>query len=167
MVAITGQVFTHLMGNDAFQECDVIGVTRPVCKHSYLIKSADEVADVVAEAFHIAHEREYVRRFPDSDIQIVNIRVQGVGLISELRFKDIPVGSADAKDALTSTLDVTFNADGKPKKLSTAFYDRTRLKAGNVITGPAIIEQLDSTVVVNPGLSAEVDQYGTLIIACE
>ena len=54
MVAITGQVFTHLMGNDAFQECDVIGVTRPVCKHSYLIKSSDEVADVVAEAFHIA-----------------------------------------------------------------------------------------------------------------
>jgi acetolactate synthase-1/2/3 large subunit len=54
MVAITGQVFTHLMGNDAFQECDVIGVTRPVCKHSYLIKSSNEVADVVAEAFHIA-----------------------------------------------------------------------------------------------------------------
>ncbi len=54
MVAITGQVYTHLMGNDAFQECDVIGVTRPVCKHSYLIKSGDEVADVIAEAFHIA-----------------------------------------------------------------------------------------------------------------
>ena len=54
MVAITGQVFTHLIGNDAFQESDVIGVTRPICKHSYLIKSSDEVADVVAEAFHIA-----------------------------------------------------------------------------------------------------------------
>ena len=54
MVAITGQVATHLMGNDAFQECDILGVTRPICKHSYLIKSSDEVADVVAEAFHIA-----------------------------------------------------------------------------------------------------------------
>ena len=54
MVAITGQVFTHYIGSDAFQECDVIGVTRPICKHSYLIKSSDEVADVVAEAFHIA-----------------------------------------------------------------------------------------------------------------
>ena len=54
MVAITGQVFTHLIGNDAFQESDVIGITRPICKHSYLIKSSDEVADVVAEAFHIA-----------------------------------------------------------------------------------------------------------------
>ena len=54
MVAITGQVATHLMGNDAFQECDVLGVTRPICKHSYLIKDSSEVADVVAEAFHIA-----------------------------------------------------------------------------------------------------------------
>ena len=54
MVAITGQVFTHYIGSDAFQECDVIGVTRPICKHSYLIKSSDEVANVVAEAFHIA-----------------------------------------------------------------------------------------------------------------
>lgn len=55
MVAITGQVFTDYIGSDAFQECDVIGVTRPICKHSYLIKSCDEVADVVAEAFHIAN----------------------------------------------------------------------------------------------------------------
>ena len=54
MVAITGQVPTYLMGNDAFQECDVLGVTRPICKHSYLIKDSSEVANVVAEAFHIA-----------------------------------------------------------------------------------------------------------------
>ena len=54
MVAITGQVFTHYIGSDAFQECDVIGVTRPICKHSYLIKDSDEIADVVAEAFHLA-----------------------------------------------------------------------------------------------------------------
>ena len=54
MVVITGQVYTHYIGSDAFQECDVIGVTRPICKHSYLIKDSNEVADVVAEAFHIA-----------------------------------------------------------------------------------------------------------------
>ena len=43
LVAITGQVATHLIGNDAFQECDVIRITRPICKHSYLIKSAQEI----------------------------------------------------------------------------------------------------------------------------
>ena len=45
---------TQLIGNDAFQECDVLGVTRPICKHSYLIKDSSEVPEVVAEAFHIA-----------------------------------------------------------------------------------------------------------------
>ena len=54
IVTITGQVMTHLIGNDAFQEADVIGVTRPICKHSFLIKDVNEVSKVVAEAFHIA-----------------------------------------------------------------------------------------------------------------
>ncbi len=119
-----------------------------------------------AEAFHQAHEREYVRRFPDSDIQIVNIRVQGVGLISELRLKELPPGDSSPKDALTATHNVIFSVDDKPARLATAFYQRVLLKAGDIITGPAIVEQLDSTVVVNPGLTATVDQYGTIIIAC-
>jgi len=54
IVTITGQVHTHLMGNDAFQEADVMGITRPICKHSYLIKSADETARMVKEAFYVA-----------------------------------------------------------------------------------------------------------------
>ena len=120
-----------------------------------------------AEAFHQAHEREYVRRFPDSDIQLVNIRVQGVGLIPELQLKEIPTGGSSPDAARIATLDVIFNKDGTPEKLVTNFYDRERLQAGNIITGPAIIEQLDSTTVVNPGLSAAVDRQGILIIACE
>jgi len=54
IVTITGQVATHLIGNDAFQEADVIGITRPICKHSFLIKDANEISEVVAESFHIA-----------------------------------------------------------------------------------------------------------------
>ncbi|HIE27428.1 TPA: biosynthetic-type acetolactate synthase large subunit [Candidatus Poribacteria bacterium] len=54
IITITGQVMTHLIGNDAFQEADVIGITRPICKHSFLIKDVNEVSEVVAEAFHIA-----------------------------------------------------------------------------------------------------------------
>jgi 5-oxoprolinase (ATP-hydrolysing)/N-methylhydantoinase A len=118
------------------------------------------------EAFHQAHEREYVRRFPDSDIQIVNIRVQGVGLMPELRLKELPAGDPSPTDALTATHDVTFSLDDKPTRLASAFYQRELLKAGNRIDGPAIIEQLDSTVVINPGLTAQVDQYGTILIDC-
>lgn len=54
MVAITGQVKTALIGNDAFQEADVTGIMRPITKHCYLIKNVKDVARVVNEAFHIA-----------------------------------------------------------------------------------------------------------------
>jgi len=54
MVCITGQVHAHLIGGDAFQEVDVTGITLPITKHNYLVTSAEEVADVVREAFYIA-----------------------------------------------------------------------------------------------------------------
>ncbi|MDD5044376.1 MAG: biosynthetic-type acetolactate synthase large subunit [Candidatus Omnitrophica bacterium] len=55
MVAITGQVKTFLIGNDAFQEADVTGITRPITKHNYLVKDIKELATVIREAFHIAN----------------------------------------------------------------------------------------------------------------
>ena len=54
MVAITGQVPTHLIGNDAFQEVDITGITRPVTKHNFLVKDVKDLAGIVKEAFHIA-----------------------------------------------------------------------------------------------------------------
>jgi acetolactate synthase-1/2/3 large subunit len=54
MVVLTGQVPSHMIGNDAFQEADIIGITRPITKHSYLVKNVNELGDVIKEAFHIA-----------------------------------------------------------------------------------------------------------------
>jgi len=54
MVAITGQVKTFLIGNDAFQEADITGITRPITKHNYLVKNISELACTIKEAFHIA-----------------------------------------------------------------------------------------------------------------
>jgi len=54
IVAITGQVKTFLIGNDAFQEADVTGVTRPITKHNYLVKDVKDLAKIVREAFYIA-----------------------------------------------------------------------------------------------------------------
>ncbi|MBI4399051.1 MAG: biosynthetic-type acetolactate synthase large subunit [Candidatus Omnitrophica bacterium] len=54
LVAITGQVRTYLIGNDAFQEADVIGITRPITKHSYLVKDVTQLARITREAFYIA-----------------------------------------------------------------------------------------------------------------
>ncbi|MBP7216770.1 MAG: biosynthetic-type acetolactate synthase large subunit [Candidatus Omnitrophica bacterium] len=54
MIAITGQVKTFLIGNDAFQEADVTGITRPITKHNYLVKDVKDLARIVREAFYIA-----------------------------------------------------------------------------------------------------------------
>lgn len=54
IVCLTGQVPTHLIGNDAFQECDTTGITRPCTKHNYLVKDVKDLSKVIHEAFHVA-----------------------------------------------------------------------------------------------------------------
>src|SRR4249919_182669 len=54
IVCLTGQVPTHLIGNDAFQEADTTGITRPATKHNYLVKRSEDLARVVHEAFYVA-----------------------------------------------------------------------------------------------------------------
>jgi acetolactate synthase-1/2/3 large subunit len=54
LLAITGQVFSHLMGTDAFQEADIVGITMPITKHSFLVKTAEEVPATLAAAYQIA-----------------------------------------------------------------------------------------------------------------
>ena len=54
VVCLTGQVPTHLIGNDAFQECDTVGITRPCTKHNWLVKRIEDLPRVLHEAFHVA-----------------------------------------------------------------------------------------------------------------
>ncbi|MBN1997445.1 biosynthetic-type acetolactate synthase large subunit [candidate division KSB1 bacterium] len=54
VVALTGQVHTHLIGNDAFQEADMVGISRPITKHNYLVKNVDELPEILKSAFYIA-----------------------------------------------------------------------------------------------------------------
>jgi acetolactate synthase-1/2/3 large subunit len=54
LVCITGQVRSHLIGTDAFQECDIVGVTTPIVKHSWLVQNVEEIPHVIKAAFHIA-----------------------------------------------------------------------------------------------------------------
>jgi acetolactate synthase-1/2/3 large subunit len=54
IVVISGQVATHLIGNDAFQEADVVGITRPCTKYNYLVRDVNELATIVKEAFYLA-----------------------------------------------------------------------------------------------------------------
>ena len=54
IVVFTGQVPTHLIGNDAFQEADIVGITRPITKHNFLVREIDEMAEIIKKAFYIA-----------------------------------------------------------------------------------------------------------------
>ena len=54
LVVITGQVPTHAIGLDAFQECDTVGITRPIVKHNFLVKDTKDLAETIKKAFHIA-----------------------------------------------------------------------------------------------------------------
>jgi acetolactate synthase-1/2/3 large subunit len=54
VVAFTGQVATTLIGNDAFQEADITGITRPVTKHNFLVKDVKELTTIIRQAFYIA-----------------------------------------------------------------------------------------------------------------
>ncbi len=54
MIVISGNVPNSLIGNDAFKECDIVGVSRPIVKHSFLVKKAEDIPDVVKKAFYIS-----------------------------------------------------------------------------------------------------------------
>ncbi|HIP93477.1 MAG TPA: acetolactate synthase large subunit, partial [Desulfurobacteriaceae bacterium] len=54
VVAFTGQVPTYMIGNDAFQEVDTVGITRPISKYNFLVKKVDELADTIKKAFYLA-----------------------------------------------------------------------------------------------------------------
>jgi N-methylhydantoinase A/oxoprolinase/acetone carboxylase beta subunit len=121
--------------------------------------------DAMKAAFHDIHEREYSRRFEDADVQIANVRVRAVGLMPGLDAPLVKKGrAAPPAGALKLTANAWFRERGKLKKVATSFYERTELVAGNVIEGPAIITQFDSTTVVPPGFSCKVDPVGNLVV---
>ena len=83
MVALTGQVarITSLIGNDAFQEADITGITRPIVKHNYIVKDIKDLAQTIKNAFHIALNRQARTCFsrPSEDV-----------FTSDFDFKDYP-----------------------------------------------------------------------------
>ncbi len=119
----------------------------------------------IKNRFHDIHEREFSRRFEDADVQLPNIRVRAIGQMPGLKPTLVKKGTATPpQGALKLTADAWFEKAGKPAKFKTKFYERTELRAGNHIAGPAIITQFDSTSVVPPGYTADVDKHGNLII---
>jgi len=76
VVVITGQVPTHLIGNDAFQEVDIVGITRPCTKHNYLVKSLPDLAPTLKEAFHLARSGRPGPVLVDIPKNVANARIE-------------------------------------------------------------------------------------------
>jgi len=114
--------------------------------------------------FHDIHEREYSRRFEESDIEIPNVRVRGVGLMPPLRTTEVEAGGESPEGALRHEGTAWFLVDGALQEVPTRSYERSALRAGNKLVGPAIVNQYDTTTVIPPGMGAHVDRYGNIVI---
>jgi N-methylhydantoinase A len=124
----------------------------------------DAAAEHVAQAFHAAHRRLYGYDFaedPRQAVEWVNLRVSGIGPIRRPDLVELEPADGPVTDrAVTGSRPVFFDDDW----VETPTYDRPRLAPGDVVHGPAVVEEFGSTVPVHPGFRATVDTHGNLLI---
>lgn len=116
----------------------------------------------LARGFEALHRERYGFLAEGETIQLVTARIEAAGLVPKARFEPRPDAGPDASAALTGRRDVWMPEAGG--FVATPVYARERLAPGNRIEGPAIVEQMDTTTVVLPGMIARVDAYETLIL---
>jgi N-methylhydantoinase A len=115
------------------------------------------------ERFHQAHKREYGHFFRDNPIEVVNIRVTGVGAMPKIQTLKAASGGSMAA-ARIRTGSCVFRVGGELQSFDTRFYRRHLLPVGEQFRGPAIVLQKDSTTVIPPGCAAINDAAGNLIL---
>ncbi len=119
--------------------------------------------DELIEAFHDAHETAYGFRANDEPVELVNLRLTTIGKIARPEMRRLENVGSDASVASKGERPVYFAENSGEKGIvSTPVYDRKRLPAGAVFSGPAIIEEPDCTTVVHPSWTVKVDDYGNL-----
>jgi N-methylhydantoinase A len=114
----------------------------------------------VRERFHSEYERVHNYSDREQAVEIQGLRVTGAGVVEKPSFPTVEAG--DAAAARVGSRDAYFAEEGG--FLDTAVYDRDALGAGATVDGPAVIEQMDATVVVPPGATAEVDDLANIVI---
>jgi len=115
----------------------------------------------VIESFHEKHRRMYGYCMRDEEVEFVNARIKAIGRITRPNIPKQPLqGAVPDENSILGFREVYFGREEEFHK--TPIYVRERLKPGNMIEGPAIIEQYDTTTVIPPGWSAKVDEFGSL-----
>jgi N-methylhydantoinase A len=118
--------------------------------------------EMLAEGFAAAHQRMYGFVAEGEPVQLVTFRVEAAGVVPKASFVAQPDAGPDASDAVVARRQVWLPEAGG--FVDCPVYDRERLRAGNRIGGPAIVEQMDATTVVLPDFVARVEPYLNLIM---
>ena len=113
----------------------------------------------IAETFHARHLHTYGHDNRDEPVQIVSVRLTAIGMIPPLVVRDKPA-RPDA-DAVKSRRQLWFDENGA---VDTPIYDRRRMPLGLKVVGPAVIESLESTILVPPRWKAKVNEYGFVLL---
>src|SRR6185503_19746785 len=136
-------------------------------EHAVAVRMPAKVGDETARAeikrlFDEAHELRYSHSAPEESADIVSLRVSAIGRLGKPQFAQIaeggPTPPASSRRGVRTVL---FEGAGA---LEAPVYDRAKLLQGNVITGPAIIEEVASTTVVEPGDTVTVSGFGHLVM---
>ncbi|MBT3271882.1 MAG: hydantoinase/oxoprolinase family protein, partial [Spirochaetales bacterium] len=119
----------------------------------------------IAETFHKAHEMLYTYSTRENPIEIMNLRITAVGAVEKTGMEESPVSKADAADAVKASRMVYLeDYQGKNGYFDVPVYDRDKLRPGSGITGPAIVEERITTIVVHPGWTLTVDGYENIVM---
>jgi N-methylhydantoinase A len=121
-----------------------------------------ESIEKIKANFHEQHRRDYGWAFDDVDVEIVTVRVIGVASTRALQWPELPAGKPRPEEGALMFIRRTTFDDGQTH--DTPRYERSLLKAGNLLDGPAIVVQRDSTTLVPPGYRARVVANGNIHI---
>jgi N-methylhydantoinase A len=124
------------------------------------LTEADKTA--IRRTFDTLHQEVYGTSAPDEVPEVVNVRILSISRVPKLALPEQPAGERSPEAARRGSRPALFEEDGAYR--DTPIYQRELLRAGNVVEGPAIVEQLDSTTVLLPQQVAEVDRVGNLRI---
>ena len=119
-------------------------------------------APTLVEAFADAHRRLYGFAADDEPVQLVTFRIEASAIVPKATFASQPDAGADSSAARIGKRPVWLPEAGG--FIDTPIYDRALLRSGNLIAGPAVIEQMDATTIVLPGMTARVEPYRNLIL---
>ena len=117
--------------------------------------------DGMLERFHREHDRAYGYAAPSEPVELVNLRLTALGRIPKPGLREVALGG-DPAAARKGARPIYFAEAGG--FVECPVYDRARLPGGALLSGPAAVEELDSTTIVHPGYQARVDRHGNLLL---